>query len=72
MSQNPIIWSGNSSFSSGQTPFGFYDDDTTFTNDADKVAQFCASRLGYPTVDIEMGSGSFYACFEEAVTTYGN
>ena len=72
MSQNPIIWSGNSSFSSGQTPFGFYDDDITFSNDADKVAQFCASRLGYPTVDIEMGSGSFYACFEEAVTTYGN
>ena len=72
MSQNPIIWTGNSSFSAGQTPFGFYDDDTAFTADADKVASFCATRIGYPTVDIEMGSGSFYACFEEAVTTYGN
>ena len=72
MSQVPIIWTGNSTFSSSQTPFGFYDNDADFQVDADKVAQFCASRIGYPTVDVEMGSGSFYACFEEAVTTYGN
>ena len=72
MSQTPIIWSGTSTFYPGQTPFGFYDYDTNFQVDADKVAQFCASRLGYPTVDVEMGSGSLYACFEEAVTTYGN
>ena len=72
MSQVPIIWTGNSTFETGSTPFGFYDVDTDFQTDADKVAQFCASRLGYPTVDVEMGSGSFYTCFEEAVTTYGN
>jgi len=72
MSQTPIIWTGASTFAGGQTPFGFYDSDAQFSTDADKVAQFCASRLGYPTVDVEMGSGSFYACFEEAVTTYGN
>jgi hypothetical protein len=72
MSQTPIIWSGTSTFFPGQTPFGFYDYDTNFQVDSDKVAQFCASRLGYPTVDVEMGSGSLYACFEEAVTTYGN
>ena len=72
MAQTPIIWSGTSTFYPGQTPFGFYDYDTNFQVDADKVSQFCASRLGYPTVDVEMGSGSFYACFEEAITTYGN
>ena len=72
MSQTPIIWTGNSVFTPGQTPFGFYDYDSNFQTDADRVAQFCATRLGYPTVDIEMGSGSLYACFEEAVTTYGN
>ena len=72
MSQTPIIWTGNSVFDAGQTPFGFYDSDPDFQTDADRVAQFCATRLGYPTVDIEMGSGSLYACFEEAVTTYGN
>ena len=72
MAQNPIIYPGSSSFIPGQTPFGFYDYDTNFQTDADKVTTFCASRLGFPTVDVEMGSGSFYACFEEAVTTYGN
>mgnify|MGYP003126052459 CR=1 FL=1 len=35
-------------------------------------AQFASRRLGYPIVDIELQSGSFYTAFEEAVTTYGN
>lgn len=69
---NISIWNGSSTFSSGQTPFGFYDSDTSFQVDADKVAKFCATRLGYPLMDVELQSGSFYACFEEAVTTYGN
>lgn len=66
------IWGGSSNFSSGQTPFGFYDNDTEFQVDADKVSKFCASRLGYPLMDVELDSGSFYTCFEEAITTYGN
>lgn len=66
------IWNGASNFLPGQTPFGFYDLDVDFQVDADKVATFCAQRLGYPLMDVELQSGSFYACFEEAVTTYGN
>jgi hypothetical protein len=69
---NISIWNGSSTFAAGQTPFGFYDSDATFTAEADKVAKFCAIRLGYPLMDVELNSGSFYACFEEAVTTYGN
>lgn len=69
---NPSIWTGTSTFAAGQTPFGFYDSDSEFTTDADKVATFCAQRLGYPLVDVELQSGSFYTAFEEAVTTYGN
>lgn len=69
---NISIWNGNATFSSGMTPFGFYDTDTEFQADAVKVAKFCASRLGYPLMDVELQSGSFYACFEEAVTIYGN
>jgi len=69
---NISIWNGTSTFASGQTPFGFYDSDAAFAADADKVASFCATRLGYPLMDVELQSGSFYACFEEAVTTYGN
>ena len=53
-------------------PFGFYNDQVEFQTDAVKVAKFCAARLGYPLVDIELQSGSFFTAFEEAVTTYGN
>jgi hypothetical protein len=66
------IWTGTSTFFPGETPFGFYDNDTEFQADADKVASFCATRLGYPLMDVELQARSFYACFEEAVTTYGN
>lgn len=69
---NIPIWPGSSSFFAGDTPFGFYDSDSEFQVDADKVANFCARRLGYPLVDVELQSGSFYTAFEEAVTTYGN
>ena len=69
---NIPIWPGSSSFFAGDTPFGFYDNDSEFQVDADKVANFCARRLGYPLVDVELQSGSFYTAFEEAVTTYGN
>ena len=64
------IWEGSSSFSSGQTPYGFYDADSEFTSSADKFADWAARRLGYPIIDVELQSGSFYACFEESVTEY--
>ena len=69
---NAAIWPGSSSFFPGDTPFGFYDNDYQFQTDADKVADFCARRLGYPLVDVELQSTNFYTAFEEAVTTYGN
>ena len=69
---NIPIWTGTSSFSPGETPFGFYDYDADFQRDADKVANFCARRLGYPLVDVELQDISFYTAFEEAITTYGN
>ena len=66
------IWPGSSSFAdtTNPTPFGFYDADTSFTSSADKVATWCAQRLGYPIVDIELQAVNFYTAFEEAVTTY--
>jgi hypothetical protein len=69
---NIAIWNGTSTFTTGSTPFGFYDSDSAFSADADKVALWCAQRLGFPLVEVELQSGSFYAAFEEAVTTYGN
>jgi len=69
---NITIWNGSATFASGMTPFGFYDSDSDFQTDAVKVAKFCGSRLGYPLMDVELQSGSFFACFEEAISTYGN
>jgi len=69
---NIPIWTGISTFAPGQTPFGFYDNQQDFKTDANKVANFCAQRLGYPLADVELQSGSFFTAFEEAVTTYGN
>lgn len=82
---NISIWPGSSSFAaysasyyntpstgSAPTPFGFYDNDIQFKTDADKVANFCARRLGYPLTDIELQDINFWAAFEDAITTYGN
>ena len=69
---NISIWPGSSSFFPGNTPFGFYDNDYQFQVDADKVATWCAQRLGYPIEDVELQDIQFYAAFEEAVSTYGN
>ena len=72
MAVNIPIWPGSSSFSEGGTPFGYYDSDVEFTSSADKTAGWCAKRLGYPIVDIELQDINFYACFEEAVTEYSS
>jgi hypothetical protein len=69
---NIPIWPGSSSFQPGDTPFGFYDNDFQFQQDADKFAKFASQRLGYPLVEVELQDINFYTAFEEAVTTYGN
>ena len=69
---NVTIWDGSATFNVGDTPFGFYDTDTDFQTDAVKVAKFCGTRLGYPLMDVELQDQNFFACFEEAISTYGN
>ena len=66
------IWPGSSSFTTGSTPFGFFDSDSEFIVDADNVAEWCAKRLGYPLMDFELQPTNFYASFEEAVSEYSN
>ena len=65
-----IIWQGSSSFASGQTPWGLYDSDSSFTSDVDKFSDWSARRLGHPIMSVELNSGSFYACYEESITEY--
>ena len=66
------IWPGSSSFDASLTPFSFYDADTDFQTDAVTTADWCAKRLGYPLVDVELQDVNFYSCFEEAITEYGS
>ena len=65
-----VAFSGSTTSSMGLTPFGIYDLDHDFYVDAPKTAVWCAKRLGYPIVDVEMIDEQFYACFEESVSEY--
>jgi hypothetical protein len=65
------IWTGSATFITGSsTPFGIYDSDSEFRTDAPKVASWCAKRLGYPIIDIELEGENFFAVFEESVSEY--
>ena len=68
---NIPIWPGSSSFAVGNTPFSFYDNDTDFQTDVVTTAAWCATRLGYPLVDIELQAVNFFTAFEEATNEYG-
>ena len=69
MAQEPI-WPGSGSAVSGNTPFGFYDTDSEFQTEAPKFADWCAKRLGYPLMNVELQDKQFYACLEESVSEY--
>jgi hypothetical protein len=71
-SENKPIWPGSSSFTTGSTPFGFFDADLTFQNHADKFAKQAAQVLGYPIMDVELLDINFYTAFESAVIEYSN
>jgi len=66
------IWPGSGSSPINNTPFGLYDDDSQFQDDSPKFASWCAKRLGYPIMSIEMQDSQFYACFEEAISEYSS
>lgn len=69
---NIEIWAGSGSFFPlTSTPFGFYDNDPDFQDDAESTAKWAALRLGYPIADVELNEINFYAAFEEAVNEYG-
>ena len=72
LSDDPVIYTDEPINPSGLTPFGIFDDEEPFQDDAPKVAQFVARRLGYPVLDIELVDKILYTCFEEAAMTYGS
>jgi hypothetical protein len=63
-------WSGSTTFTAGQTPFGIYDADARFVLDAPKTATWVAKRLGYPIINIELDNEQIFTCFEESTSEY--
>lgn len=74
MADTTNLFAGTAVFNPGfgQTPFGTYDNQGTYNADVESTALWCAKRLGYPIVDIELQDVHFFACFEEAITEYGS
>jgi hypothetical protein len=70
--QEPIFYDGTPRNPTGVTPFGFFDSDIEFISDAPRAAEYVARKLGYPVVEVELIDKQIYACFEEAITVYGN
>ena len=66
------IWPGSGSAVSESTPFGTFDNQSSYQTDAPKFAIWAARRLGYPIMDVELQDTSFYACFEEATLEYSS
>ncbi len=60
------------SFSSttSPTPFGIYDSDDHFSNDADKMVVYVKRKLGDDLLSVELTSKQIWANFEESVLKY--
>lgn len=68
----PIKFQGNFPDPVGRTPFGYFDKDPRFIEDAPRVAAWIARRLGWPSVDLEISVDDLYAAFEEAILEFSN
>ena len=52
------------------TPFGIYDTDEHFVQDADGIVTYVKRRLGDDIMSVELTNKQIYACFEEATLEY--
>lgn len=52
------------------TPFGFYDSNGVFQNDADKIVYFVLRKLGEDVLSVELTKKMIWACFEEATLAF--
>ncbi|MDC3008967.1 hypothetical protein OA002_02345 [bacterium] len=52
------------------TPYGIYDNDSSFVTESVDVCKWVAKRLGHPIMQLEFNSSSIYAMFEEATSEY--
>lgn len=66
------IWEGSASFDPDLTSFGYFNADSEFIIDSEKVAVWCGRRLGFPVNDVELSNEHFFSAFEEAIITYSS
>jgi hypothetical protein len=52
------------------TPFGFFDSDTQFQEEADGMVTFVKRKLGDDVLSVELTRKEIWACFEEACCEY--
>lgn len=52
------------------TPFGFFDADPIFQQDADKMVFFVLRKLGEDILSVELTKKMIWACFEEATLAF--
>jgi hypothetical protein len=72
MPKSTYTYTDPTTFSSGETPYGTYDADSTFQTDVVSVTKWVARRLGFPVLQLEIPSSSIYACFEESINEYSS
>ena len=70
MPKTDFIYADPTANASGSTPYGIYDDDSTFQEESKNLCKWVARRLGHPVMQLEFDSGSIYAMFEESVSEY--
>lgn len=54
------------------TPFGFYDSDPIYQQDADKIVFFVLRKLGEDILSVELTKKMIWACFEEATLAFNS
>lgn len=54
------------------TPFGFYDSNAIFQQDADKIIFFVLRKLGEDVLSVELTKKMIWACFEEATMAFNS
>jgi hypothetical protein len=58
------------SYTSNPTPFGFFDSDAQFQNEADSMVVFVKRKLGDDILSVELTKKQIWACFEESFLEY--
>ncbi len=54
------------------TPFGIFDEEVQFQNEADSMVTFVKRKLGDDILSVELTKKQVWACFEEAFLEYGS